>query len=88
MLFFANQVDDSSCGTSTTGAAAAVDVVLFVLWCIEVNHHIDMVHMQTTSNHVSRHHGANLARCPVHDDAVTRTLGETTMQMGSPNAAL
>ena len=87
-LLFPQQVDHGACRSGTAGATTAVDVILFVLWCIQMNDHIDMVHMQTTSDHVGSHNGAHVTASPTGNHSVTRALCETTVQVCRRDATL
>jgi hypothetical protein len=87
LLFLAQQVDNGASSTSTTGSAAAVDVVLLILRSVEVDNHVNVIHMQTTRHHVSRNHCTDSAVGPIHDYSVTCTLGQTTVKVCGTDAA-
>jgi hypothetical protein len=87
-LFFAHQIDNGSGGPCTTGPTGTMDVVLLVLWSIKVNDHVNVIHMESTSHHVSGHNGAHLACGPVHDDSVAGALGEATVQVSCRHSTL
>ena len=68
------QSDRLSNFTSAPGASDTVGVIVSVIWQIEVENHFNILNVQSTRSHVSRHQDFNRPATETSHDALTHGL--------------